>query len=194
MSFNSQSKHTSFFFKLPPNNYICIALMSCNPNSCSSKLSAIGNMTNSFPARIFFFFCTGAGGCVCWHLLSRFLGTELVTQSVSLLGRCEEILLPGAHWEALHPPKRSRWRWCSLLRGSETFAHLQGRGKLCLEQNHRDHLSHIFLLFLPNKNIKKIPRDLSHRERVETENENPSWQPKGFRWILVIRDLSFLVP
>lgn len=56
MSLNSQSKHTSFFFKLPPNNYICIALMSCNPNSCSSKLSAIRNMTNSFPVRIFFFF------------------------------------------------------------------------------------------------------------------------------------------
>lgn len=62
MSFNSQSKDTSFFFKLPPNNYICIALTSCNPNSCSSKLSAIGNMTNSFPARIFFFFFFLQGG------------------------------------------------------------------------------------------------------------------------------------
>ena len=61
MSFNSQSKHTSFFFKLPPNNYICLALMSCNPNSCSSKLSAIGNMINSFPVRIFFFFGRGQG-------------------------------------------------------------------------------------------------------------------------------------
>lgn len=90
------------------------------------------------------------------HSLSVYL--ECVRKAYCL-GLTEE---PCTH---PHGPGRSRWGWCSLLSGSETYPHLQGRGKLCLERKHQDHLSHIFLLFLPNKNIEKIPGDLSHRER-----------------------------
>lgn len=75
-----------------------------------------------------------------------------------------------------------------LFAGGSGPPHLQGR---VYWVKHQDHLSHVFLLFLPNKNIEKIPGDLSHQERLKMRT------PLGNQKIqmdFVARDLSFLVP